>query len=494
MSDNKNISIQDRGWKEMQFLLDRELPLEKKKRRLLPWFILGAFAIAILGFIGISGYLNVDPNSKITTSSESLKNTKNTSQEKNIIDKNVNGLGIVEDASIASNEVTATNEANATKEIAATTEAIAGKNRDVHSIKADNQEQIKGDISQVKSIIENSILDKKESSSIQIGKQLNEPFIFNDNNLLPGIINGISTNSGIDKNREVLDSEKTLNKEESKSSKLGNQLPANPPLENRSVLPSVLKLPITIPFLDNQIEKENFNSMKPIVFAQSFTALSPYIFIAGNYQGSINGLGYEFGGGLDYKRNNIGIYFEVGYARTKYDNGEVADDFAPDGAVIEVNGGAIEDVGVGSNPSEFDLNVANFAKITSSIKELTFDLGLKYSISKKINLDFGLAYSRLLSATNKSLSINFEAANMFNEKSYSLGASELYNKGAYSTFDLSPHIGLEYYFLSNASLSLNYRHGLKNLIANTDLDKLNSLQINESIYRRKIEAKLRYYF
>ena len=54
MSDNKNIRIQDRGWKEMQSLLDREIPVEKKKRMLLLWFILGAITIASLAFLGIS--------------------------------------------------------------------------------------------------------------------------------------------------------------------------------------------------------------------------------------------------------------------------------------------------------------------------------------------------------------------------------------------------------------------------------------------------------
>ena len=74
----------------------------------------------------------------------------------------------------------------------------------------------------------------------------------------------------------------------------------------------------------------------------------------------------------------------------------------------------------------------------------------------------------------------------------SVMSNELYETGAYSGFDIIPHLGVEYSLSSHFHLGLNVNYGLKNLIARTQLDVLSSISKDDELYRRNISVKLRY--
>jgi hypothetical protein len=482
MSVNKNILMQDRGWSEMQSSLDRELPVEKKKRRLLPWFILGAMTIGILTFFGISGNLNLNQDPNIITTNQTINNKSNPTLGKNELSENATQINIEKEGNNFGNE-----ENNV-------------KSSDVETVQAKAKEAIKEGNGPVKTLSESSVLINKEENIILLDKEYEHKLSNHEKAELTNFENEIINNPVIDSNTKVLKRRLEIIHEskqaQSITPKLKGQSPIDQPSEKRVFLPSVVERPSAIPFLN--IHKEEIDSigLKPIAIANHKTSLSPYLFTAGNYQSKINGLGYVIGAGIDYKFKHTAIYVEVGYSSTKFDNGDVAVDFSPSGEVIEVDDGEVEVAGPVTDPPEFDLDINNFSKITASLNEIRFNLGLRKSISKKMNVNFGIAYSRLLNVTNKSLAINFApAGSVFNElEPYNLRASALYKKGAYANFDVSPHIGIEYNFLPNAYLGLNYNYGLKNLIANTELDKLSSLAKNETIYKRNVEAKFRYSF
>ncbi len=61
MQNNENKKIENQGWKQMQQILDQELPVQKSKRRIVPWFWLSGVA-AIFVLAAAMLFMNHDQN------------------------------------------------------------------------------------------------------------------------------------------------------------------------------------------------------------------------------------------------------------------------------------------------------------------------------------------------------------------------------------------------------------------------------------------------
>lgn len=473
MSDNKRIPIQDRGWSEMHALLDRELPQEKKRRRLLPWFVFGGSAFAILLVVALFFHHQNKDKTNINANAESTLKDDLSSMDivQNIPNEADLGKSKYHDIDNGSLELKSNSERKDQKTTTTNTLKIEeGKKNDLAiNPVLENKNKTIDNLNEFSSSVDHSALS--QSQFIGITNEENEGNLdLEGKSVIP------------------VKSEVDLLLLEAGS------------LDNRENMAGLLLEPVNalsgvIPFVTQQEELWKFQNDKKVEVVANKKSLLPYLFAAANYQSGISRSGYGFGVGLEHQLNDFGVYIEAGYSNASFNSGEIANDFGPNGSIEEIEDTEVFDNGLEVTPEGFALNVNNFSTILSEISEVNFNIGVRKAISSNVHFDLGVAYTKLLNARNKSLAFNFELQNEFNQyNTINVNSSELYNTGAYSTYDIVPHIGLEYKLLRNVCFNLNYNYGLKNLIANTDLERLNSLAVNESIYRRNIEAKLRYQF
>jgi len=479
MSDKRNINIQDRGWDDMRSVLDNEIPEKEKKRRFGFWFLFGSATIATAFFVGLFTFPSLMSESKIVKSqSETFVNTINAKETSNPSVNNETE-SFTEDQSSNQPKESDINTSSLNNDKVAEKATLTTKN--VHLNQSSNQNDLFKE-------------QNSESTTIVSGRVNLIPSIKNQSTQISD--NQLITSSEISAGNEILTNhEKQIgtNKELEKVEELDeNDLKH----EERSILQSVLELPFITPTLDIQIDKR-VDLNKPIIASNNQYSLSPYLFAVGNYQSNINGYGYGIGAGLSYGSKDFQVYIESGYIKSKFDSGTLAQDFAADLNIsvyeVESPDGTSNEI----NATSFDLRVINFSQLTRSTSEIKIDLGIRRKLFKKMNLDIGISYSKLLKASNKSLFIEYGNALNFpelTEKESGVSSSELYNGGAYSSYDVVPHIGVEYSILSNFHLGFSYYHGLRNLISNTELDRISSISANDEIFRRNISAKVRFEF
>lgn len=477
MSDKRNINIQDRGWNDMRSVLDKEMPEKERKRRFGFWFYLGASVILIAFFIGVLNMPAISSKSKTAMlQNEAIQNSDN--------------ANAIKPESSESEAVESSKLSNLHEESLQKSNSLNNKEDVDQSLTEFNKKPI-GNIG----IPSNAKNTKKqlELNAILDNKTILEPST-EKSSLVPFAIRS-EAQSDLQLEKEVdLNPEKHI-EEDTKVNKEGDLDILM--LKERSILNPIIRLPYISPKLDIPADK-SIDLNNPIVAQNNQYRLIPYVVAAGNYQSNINGLGYGFGAGLSYGSNDFQIYVESGYYKSKFDSGALAENFAADQDItlFEVESQYHGVLAEGNSPS-YDLRVNNFSQLTRSTSEIKIDLGIRKKIFKGFSLDVGLAYSKLLGASNKSLEIAYKDSSDFPEgtQGYTgVSSSELYNGGAYSSYDIVPHIGVEYSMLSNLHLGVNYNHGLINLISNTELDRISSISANETIYRRNISAKLRFEF
>jgi hypothetical protein len=509
MSDNKNILLENKGWSEMTTLLDKEMPVENNKRRFILWFILASIMLGAMAFIGINEYRDVQSNSN-TISSNEINNANyspsinNNKSDEKILNSNIDEakIGDIKQA------------VDAEKGSISTTQSLSiGSEitkKDVFKKRIKPQVEIDGEISksskkstQIASsteYVKSTKLSKRENSA-QLQDPKNTQNIPIEKTGLINLTKNSVNNIESDLQPEVINSEGLSLDIKLRKGELINETPnklqeGNTQVEwEERILPKMGILPYDFPYLKTQrLQLEN-TSIKPIAGIEPKAIISPYIFTAANYQVGLDALGYVFGAGIDMKHNNLGVYLELGYSKTSFGSREIAVDFSPSGKITVVENEVFEDIGGAEASNKFNLVVQNFTKLTSSMKEVKVNLGIRKAIMKKLNINGGISYSRLLTVNNKPLSVDYELQDGFlGISTYNVSSNELEDKGAYAKYDITPHIGLEYNIFRNAYFSANYNYGLKNLIANTELESLNSLSKDESIFRRYLEVKMRYNF
>lgn len=473
MSDKKNISIEDRGWNEMRSILDKEMP-QKKKRRIVPWFLLGLFLVLAISLIGI--FMNI----------ERIVDGQAIAQEKGETLTIKEGRDNTNEAAIE-NTYQAKSNPNQTT-------SIKVEDSTTKSISSSYQTK-ENKLHEIQEVVPSSSIAEIENKADFIKQQYKESPELSKNTISESDARVSQNNQKIQEDIKS-DEIQNLNDGIEKSIQQDKSPIIELPLEKRELKPHLQPLNLLYPFLFNPEPISIEKKVKPFVNLDNEKAFSPYLFFAGNYQSSINGLGYGVGAGLNYQLNNFGLYLEAGYAKSNFDIGDVTETFSASGTTIELDNFPIIENTNGVSVEDYeDLRFENFSNITSGISELKFNLGARKAITGKLNIDLGIAYSRLLKASNKTLSVELIEENLFIEKNtVNVSSSELYETGAYSAYDIIPHIGIEYNLVSGVFIGLNYNHGLKNLIANTSLDRVSSLSQDESIFRRNMEARIRYQF
>ena len=478
MSDKKNINIQDQGWNAMRSVLNIELP-EKKKRRFALWMFLGGATIGIFALIGV---LNHQDNSVIASrigeSSLLLNDVENSIAAK--VKPTFQNTEIELNKELQHPQIPSANEPKPS----------------LNSIQNSHQNVIPN----VKNEIKNNAValkSKVEIGSLITNKSIDDKSIKQTNTVLYPVKNQGLRNIGVLSKGE----NKDLNpsKSQTPEEKILNIEPIEDigPIEDKSKRKRILIPMIDMPLNNYLPVKSDYPSYawnNPMVKIKRNYGFSTYLFASSSYQHNNNGLGYGVGGGLNYGNNSTELYFEIGYHKLTYNSGALSNNFSPFANIEVLDDDNFEGSTIIPSGS-YDLSVSNFQELTTSTDEIKLTLGMRKEIFNRLNLNFGISYAKLLNATNKSLSVELNnAANLFDLGKVNVVSTELYDSGAYSTFDIVPHFGVEYSLTSNINIGLKYNYGLRNLITDTSLDRLTSISENDAIYRRNFTAKFRYQF
>lgn len=522
MLDNKNKSIKDRGWSQMESILDKELPVEKRKRRFGFWFKLGGISLLLLALTSsfYFSYIVGETNNSIVDSNKivAAENTDYKTDSSIITDSNSKKTEITNDSESISILNNTQNQKAQTKQVQskqAQTKQVQTKQVQTNL----NQSNLNQTIptSQNNIIVNNFTAIEESNISNTQPKFISNPKsnMFEEvqkSDLLPKISKNpdrLKSNTVVSPTvkvtKEIL--EQTTNSREIEEIKRDINDQQNEKISKRSLLNTILNLPLIDQNLLKKPKTFQGNYANPtIAVLTEKNRFAPYMVAGINYQHNIKGTGYGLGAGLDYGNSNFGGYFEAEYIRTNYKSTELSNDFAKnaDVSVIEDSESGVYFEDGSSNIldndlfANFDLSVNNFADLTTSIDEIRLSTGVRKRIFSSLDVNAGISYSRLLNVFNKSLSVRpsgLQSANQESNPSYNIYPAELYKSGAYSKNDIIPHIGLEYYCGFNIHVGLNYYHGLNNLIENTSLDRLLSVSASEDVaYRRNISARVRYKF
>ncbi len=474
MSDNKNISIQDRGWNEMRSILDKELPEKEKKRRFGFWFVLGSAAFVALVLASMFFFTGIEKRTGV--GELALEDDK-----PEITDSHLDVKTVEE-----------------------------RKNTELPLATVENykKEEVKEDVSQLDHPSE--FASENDENNIQNhSKNITNPLDYNVSNLT--IDNSQKSNLAVpiaEVKKELATVNKTTGNEfiikkdpvevNKKESKYGI-LPSNKKIleleENsleRILLTPISRLPRSNSPLLN-FERERGEKRIVLIASKSRKAFAPYLFANTNYQSKSSG--YGIGAGLNYGDQDFEFYLETAYLKSSF-NKESSGDRLNIVADQESNPAGELSFTEFSPASGYVLSISKFSTLTTSTSEMKFDFGIRKKLFKNFKIDLGLSFARLLKASNNSrLSVIKESSDGSNELStYGINRTEFYNLGAYSKSDIIPHIGVEYNITPNVVLGFNYNHGLNNLIAEMDLQGISSLSQNDKIYRRNIGAKVRYQF
>lgn len=173
MSDKKtyNKDFVDRGWKDMSSILDKEMPVKKKKRRFVFWlFFVGIIAAGTVVWMG----LNALDSSNIRAETMEIESV-NKDVEKSITNSNINSelnSNLNKDDSVVKYEYTA-NEGN----------DIENKNEIVEWSIADEDEVISNELNSIKKEINNNAEDYNSNFNIQELKNIESiRHLFKDEN------------------------------------------------------------------------------------------------------------------------------------------------------------------------------------------------------------------------------------------------------------------------------------------------------------------------
>ena len=489
MSDKKNRTIQDRGWDDMRSVLDKELPVKKRKKRFGVWFLFGFATIIILAVSSLFTIQNSTP--KNTISNAISRSDLETSKLFNEQDVNENltetTLSLEQHASTdkTNNDISNQNNSSIQSNNPKTLD-LSYKESDellnvVESLPSTKEAIVKKDIIIQENTVSTIHLIDNSPRIVKHNKSNAEPTFSPAANIISPLIERQSAVESI----------------QSQDVQLKDQH-----LEKRTIIIPFLKLPS---IKNATIEKSTGETelTKPLIAMSSRSILRPYVFASGNYQSNIKGIGYGAGLGVSYGSEEFQIYLEAGYHKSKFNRGTLSYDFVPnaDVTVVEDDGDLSEKfnfVENGVTYTQLDLSLSNFSEITNSVRELKFEIGARKRLFSNFSLDVGIGYSKLINASNKRLQLVYDTStgSAFEEGNgvFNIGSRELYNTGAYASYDIVPHIGFEYAINSKLKFSFNYNLGLNNLIANTNLDRVNSTATNDKIYRRNLSAKVRYAF
>lgn len=489
MSDKKKIHIQDRGWNEMQAILDKELPV-KKKRRFAIWFFYGGLAIVLVALLGWMNFSNFGSE----TIASNLKKTSSKIELEKIEISDAEQLSV-------NTKSAAAPESGEAKEISNI--EIAPNNTNENSAEA-NDNSVATNVKN--SASPRSFKTQNSTKQLQVSSSFSKNIIKTPATLLKNISENSMKMEGSGNEESGSDaliiSDENLPKFPVQAQLSDIQNANEEELENGPLNKKTIERPIVFPFVqlpmikqfDFKREPLDFALATPIIRVDIPHTFATYLLASSSYQPTNNGFGIGMGAGLSYGNIKQELYVEAGYVKSNYSSGSLSNDFSPVGDVKVLDGNFEGGSIFPGNTNEFDLSVSNFEELVTSTNELKFSAGLRRKVFTNFNLDLGISYTRLLQAKNKSLEVDFENGVIADGSIVNIESTQLYNSGAFSDFDIVPHLGLEYDLNSKFNFGLFYNFGLKNLIVSGQLDRLNSLSDNDAIYRRNISAKIRYQF
>ncbi len=487
MLDKKNTSIQDRGWNDMHSILDKELPVKQKNRKRGLWFLFGSAAIVTSGLVALLAFPGLNEGSNIVDMAEANDSEKFTlSNGKAKVDR---------ESEIAAddNSITEFNDQNDLNKSTLLNNIPNEEFDEYDNIRIiDQSSHTKNFKKEIPLDSDIKFIKTKNSS-----KLIEKTIVQNQPHELLAVSEISSYNPFSETSTEQSETSNIIT-----GAELINVLENNT-LERNKVTP-IFRLPLHLPSLPNT-EKLEIERIKPIISTKSRNSFSPYLFASANYQTEFNGFGYGMGAGLNYGNTDLEVYFESSYLKSRYNKRVTLDDKSiPIADVIE----EIENSGntIGFNTPN-GVNFLTFSELTTGTDELRLGLGIRKKVSKKLKMDIGVTYSKLLKASNKSLNININpTANMPEGSAYNIGSTELFDSGVYAEYDIVPHLGIEYALSSEIFCNLHFNYGIKNLIADKDLDESSDLRyvirssstsglsVSDKIYRRSIGIKIRYEF
>ncbi|MDF1697448.1 MAG: hypothetical protein P1U56_16515 [Saprospiraceae bacterium] len=482
MSNKTNKTIQDRGWEQMHAILDKEMPVKRKRRGLLIWFwvavLTGLISIPVLWQLRSS-----DEDKEDNPIQFALSETKST-----LLENDLESIPQTQQVAHAKN--------TSPQEIEGKHNDVENSITDVRNTSAYSTSKTAINFPNSKTDISNDIKDKFKEPSI---KTYNTSIVEDHKYELSNKKLGISTNKkeiSTDNQEENFNTKhSTLKTLTNELKKLEDEEPSPISSEIRSELSPLVALTSRLirPIFSKPRE---IKEIEPEIIESDKNELSPYLLALGMYQSSPKIKGYGLGAGVSYGTSKQSIYVEASYLNSAIESSSINSISSSKGDVFPFQ----DDVSFAGNEIEIesldgDLSISNFSTITTSTREWAIGVGVRRQIVGNLNFDVGLTYKNLLRASNTAFSVNFDVPIGLNEmQSVIINSRDLFNNGAYSEFDLVPHIGLEYNMFNNFYMGISYHHGLKNLIENTSLDNLVSQSENDEIFRRYASAKIRYQF
>ena len=493
MSDRKNKMIEDRGWANMESILDKEMPTEKRRRRFGFWFKLGGGTLLFLGLIGLFYFAGIQKDSNTSLSETTLTEDYKYSpaKEVNTEPREIsNPNNVKETAHKESTEALADNKE--TKNNA--TQTLFTEKHPANTISTLAQPIATPESDYVQTLIDSPMESEVASSAASpnsdedLSKMLMGSLKDPLNITSPELSEDFKPNTQTKDIQPAIESHLTPNSEKK---------------SERSHLDFLSPLPL---IQSERLNTANRFALQPqpiIAFSKLQNSFSPYLIAGVSYQPNVKALGYGIGAGLNYGNSSFSGYFEAEYIRTKYNVGKLSNDFAANADLEEIvtissNASGSFDLEENNIPPEYDLSVSNFVDLTTSMQEVRLSLGVRKRLLGGLSMDAGISFAKLISVSNKALLVTplgftgvFEDMN----SSFNIKSSELYSSGAYSQYDISPNVGLEYSFGEHFHLGFKYHYGLRNLINRTDVERINSLSTpGDAIYRRNASVKMRYLF
>lgn len=493
MSDNNKIPIQDRGWNDMRAILDRELPEKNKKRRFGFWFFFGSAAIAVV----VIAALLLLPQREFSWNSPLVTNKKSAQMDQ--LPSEVDGKS--EDREGTEKVSGTEHPVSLDESLLETVESNPSEESSVTNASPENTDgNAYAQSVQPKPVAElkknNKV--KREEATQKLTNHQGIVLLDTPQNTTPIKEEGNgrkreATEKDTDENT-VHTEASYINPIESDSKDIG---PIHEEDQDRNLLESFMTLPLEdIPLMSS--EKAVTFASAPKVEVQDDRRFSPYLLALANYQSDISGKGFGVGAGLSYGNKGFQIYAESSYLLSNFKEGEVSNDRI--GVVSDQGNSEVFDnnqnEGIEFTPNAFSLSVSKLSSLTTDSRELNLKIGVRKSLGAGFSLDAGVAYVRLLSASNRRLDINLDETTGLENTATTIfvKSSAFFDYGIYSKYDIRPQLGVEYAITPHLGFGAYYSYGLKNLIASTNINGLMSTSASDEIYRRHFGAKVRFSF
>lgn len=452
MSDKNKILLEDRGWHQMSTLLDSELPLKKRKKRLFLWILVCGVVVLTIVLIFSKDKGSVNDLSKTPIAQVAIApsqyNDQNALLTKNEICQDVNTLKTKRELSSKSFEktlpkVSAESAAKISKSLAKNNTVISYGSIVINKHTSDNN------------ILEMVTLVQPESEELKMSF-LNFPYVIpaaGESKI--GVLNHLS--------QQIEGEEKSTENARGIESSL-QMLP-----ETKNVLYSYIRKRIVIPAKITSIDE--FKTEIPP------KTNSYYAFTGGNIGINQEGLGYQIGVGKRLSNEDFAFFFEAGYANMNYENerssyDSIVVDFTPEISFPNIEFD-VNESSVLQNAIE-QSQIRNSSTI-SSHNYLFLTAGLEKNISNKFIVMGGLTYARFLKVKNPT--VNFTSSDGSFQSSldqYNMAETDLFDNGDLRKYEFSGSLGLCYRLSQRVFAAAHYRIGLTNLIRNISSRDLTS--------------------